>query len=292
MATYSRAIINNSIIVSAVNSADIIDKAIQLHCLSPVSADCLGRVLTVVALMGKQLKNSDDYLTAIISGGGPIGTITACADNNTVKGYVTNTVVDNMYDSNGRLDIASAVGKEGRLTVIKDIGLKQPYIGTSQLVSGTIAEDFANYFATSQQQPCALTVGLSLTKDGHCKSGGGVLVEVMPNCDEQLLSDVETVMYAMDEMSYQFDNSTARQVIERFFNRFEDVVFVEDSHIAYQCNCNRQKLATVVKGIGKQEAQSIVDEMGAIEIQCHFCNTKYTFSQQDIESIFNNDNQS
>ncbi len=287
MGSYARAILDNQIVISAVETADIVDKAIVYHGLSPISADALGRLLTVVALMSKTLKNDGDYLTANVAGEGILGTMTACGDNiGNVKGYVPNATADNIYDANGRLDVPTAVGKSGRITVIKDIGLKAPYVGTSEIVSGGIAEDFANYFATSQQQPCALTLGVSFNQDGTCKAGGGVLIEVLPSCSEQLLYDIETIVYAMDEMSYQFQDNTASQVIDRFFGKYgEALVYSEHSHCQYQCNCSTERIDKVIATIGRQEAQEIIDSSGIIEVQCHFCDKVYRYTQSDVDRI-------
>ena len=193
-------------------------------------------------------------------------------------------MAETVVKADGHLDVGSAVGKQGTLTVIKDIGVKQPYVGTSQLVSGEIAQDFAYYFADSEQQPCGVALGVGLNKK-RCTSAGGVWVQIMPNCPEELLSQVETVMYAMDEMSYQFEGSTAEDVIRRFFGRFE-LQITESCPVQYKCNCNRRKINRIVKGLGKDEALSIVDEMGQIEVCCHFCGKKYTYTKEQAEKLF------
>ena len=284
MSILTKAIIENSLIVSAIESRDLVNKAIKIHNLSPVAAAALGRALTMAALMGEELKNKEDYLTATIKGDGPLGTITVCADGNGhVKGTVTNPVVETLVRADGHLDVGAAVG-QGELTVIKDIGLKHPYVGTSRLVSGEIAADFAYYFATSEQQPCGVTLGVGL-QNGACKSAGGVFVQVMPGCDPQLLERVETIMYAMDEMSYQFDGSSAAQVINRFFGEFNPVFTVE-KQVSYKCNCKKSKIDRIVKGLRLQEAQDIINELGQIEVCCHFCGKKYVYTQQDVDKLF------
>ena len=285
MSVLTKAIIENSVVVSAVESKDIVNKAIRVHKLSPVAAVALGRALTMAALMGKELKNEQDYLTVTIDGGGPLGKITVCSDGlGHVKGSVDNPVVESITREDGRLDVGSAVGRDGQITVIKDIGMKQPYVGTSKLISGEIASDFAYYFATSEQQPCGITLGVGLDKR-RCKSAGGVFVQVMPNCPEELLFQLETVMYAMDEMSYQFDGSTAREVISRFFGQF-NLEFTEDAEISYKCNCGKRKINRVVKSLGKAEADSIVAELGKLEVCCHFCGKKYVYDQQAVDKLF------
>ena len=281
----TKAIIDNAVIVTAVETKDVVNKAIRLHDLSPVAGAALGRTLTMALMMGKELKNPTDYLTIKINGGGPLGQITVCADaKGNVKGMVDNPIVETKIADNGHLAVGEAGGHDGNLTVIKDLGMKQPYVGSSKLVSGEIAQDFAYYFATSEQQPCGVTLGVGLSKK-RCISAGGVFVQVMPNCDEQMLSRIETVMYAMDEMSYQFDHSTAKEVINRFFGQFNPQ-FTEECPVRYKCNCGKRKINKLVKSLGKDEAQSIIDEMGQIEVCCHFCNKKYVYDQQAVDKIF------
>ena len=285
MSVLTKAIIQNSIIVSAVETKDIVNKAIKLHNLSPIAAVALGRALTMAALLGKELKNEQDYLTVTIDGGGPLGKITVCSDAvGHVKGYVDNPNLDTILRQDGRLDVGTAVGRDGQLTVIKDIGMKQPYVGTSKLISGEIASDFAYYFATSEQQPCGVTLGVGLDKR-RAKSAGGVFVQVMPNCPSELLFQLETIMYAMDEMSYQFDGSTAKEVINRFFGQLEPV-FTEEVEISYKCNCGKRKIDRVVKSLGKDEANEIVAEIGKVEVCCHFCGKKYAYDQAAIDKLF------
>lgn len=282
----SKAIIENSITVSAVESKALVNKAIKVQNLSPVAASALGRTITVVALMGRELKNPSDYLTATVKGGGPLGTITACADGKGhVKGTVANPSLESTFKADGSLDVASAVGRDGELTVIKDIGLKQPYVGTCKLVSGEIARDFAQYFYTSEQQPCAVTLGVAFDKNGKCKSAGGVLVEVLPNCPNDLLDRVETILYAMDEMSWQFNGSTAREVIERFFGEF-NLVFAPDASVSYKCDCSTRKINRLIKGLGKDECNDIIAEQGQIEVICHFCGKKYVYDKTQVDVIF------
>ena len=284
---YAKALIDNAVIVSAVESKDIVNKAIKIHGLSPIAAVALGRALTMAALCGKELKNADDYMSATIDGGGALGKITVCADaKGRVKGDITNPVCETVLKADGSLDVGTAVGRSGSLTVVKDIGLKHPYVGTSELVNGEIAGDFAYYFAKSEQQPCGVTLGVGLdNKAARAKSAGGVFVQVMPNYPEDLLFRIETVMYAMDEMSYQFDGSTAREVITRFFGEFNPV-FVDESEVVYKCDCSKRKIDRVVKSLGKSEADSIVAENGQIEVCCHFCGKKYAYSQADVDKLF------
>ncbi|MBQ2711172.1 MAG: Hsp33 family molecular chaperone HslO [Clostridia bacterium] len=283
--TMVKAIINNAITVTAIESSALVQKAIKLHKLSPVAAIALGRALTMAALMSDDFKHTSDKLSATIKGGGPLGDITVAANGKgQVKGMVEHAVVQGTTNPDGTLNVGAAVGKNGTLTVIRDLGLKQNYGGTTRLISGEIAQDFAYYYAESEQQPCGITLGVGLDNKS-CKSAGGVFVQVMPNCPPDLLWRVETIMYAMDEMSYQFDGSTAKEVISRFFGEF-DLVFVDEKQITYKCGCSKRRMDNIIKSLGQEECQAILAEQGTIDIHCHFCNKTYTYTSEDVQSLF------
>lgn len=282
-----KAIIDNQITVLALNSTSSVNKAIKLHDLSPVAAAALGRTLTVTALMASGFKNPTDYVTAVVKGNGPIGSITACADGKgNVKGCVDNNAVETTLREDGHLDVGGAVGKTGKITVIKNIGLKQPYIGTSNLITGEIAEDFANYFAVSEQQPCAVSLGVKLAK-GKCVAAGGLLIQVLPQCGEELLSEVEKRAGMIKEISNSFYTTPdPRQVIDNIFGDLPDVVYALPSSVRYKCDCNISRIRRLVLSLGRQEAFDIVKEQGCIEVQCHFCGKKYRLEQQDVVQLF------
>lgn len=282
-----KAIIDNQITVLAVNSTATVNRAIKLHDLSPVAAAALGRTLTVAALMANSFKNPTDYLTAVVSGNGPLGSITACADGKgNVKGCVDNNAVDNALREDGHLDVGGAVGKVGKITVIKNIGLKQPYVGTCNLITGEIAEDFANYFYISEQQPCALSLGVKLQK-GKCIAGGGLLVQVLPQCSEELLAEVEKRAGRIGEISTQLqEKPDPKDVIDSIFGDMDNVVYTEPSTIKYKCDCSMARIKKLVVSLGKKEAHDIVAEQGFIEVQCHFCGKKYRLDEQAVNQLF------
>lgn len=286
MSTITKALIDDYVAVSAAETKDIVNKAIKIHDLSPVAAAAMGRTLTMAALMGRELKSEKDYLTVMIDGGGPLGKITVCADGKGhVKGDITNPVVETVLKADGHLDVGSAVGKNGTITVIKDLGLSKPYVGTASLYSGEIAEDFTCYFAESEQQPCGVALGVGLNKT-KCTSAGGIWVRILPGCPTELIDKIEPAVYAMDEMSYQFDGSTPEQVIKRFFGQF-GVQITESYEVSYKCNCNRRKIDGIVKSLGKSEAYSIIEEMGQIEVCCHFCGKKYVYDKDAVDKVYN-----
>ncbi len=282
-----KAILNNQVIISAVKSTTMVQKAIKMHDLSPVCSAALGRTITMGALMSAQLKNETDYLSATIKADGPIGSIVVCADGRgNVKGYCDNPHVETSFNDENHLNVGQAVGRNGQLTVVKNIGLKTPAIGTVKLVSGEIAQDFAQYYATSEQQPCAIALGVKLQK-GKCVSAGGVMIAPMPDCDPNLLYDIETVCYAMDEISYQYETQTAHEIITKFFSQLGELVFTETKQVDFKCDCSTKRIEKVILSIGKQEANEIIAQNGQVEVKCHFCNKNYVFDAEKIEKLFN-----
>ena len=283
-----KALLENQIAVYAVKTDSLVNSAIKKHNLSPVAAAALGRMLTVTALMGASLKNTSDYLTATLKGDGELGSLVCCADGRgLVKGYVDNPNVGHEIKDDGHLNVGLAVGKNGTLTVIKNIGLKTPYVGTSKLVSGEIAEDFAQYFVVSEQQPCSVALGVKLQK-GKCISAGGVIVQVLPNCDPALLFDVETVCYAMDEISYQFESQDAKQVIERFFSQLGHLEFEPSRYCSYRCDCTTRRIERLILTLGLEDALDVVEKIGYLEVGCHFCGKKYRYDKDQIIELFQN----
>lgn len=281
-----KAILDNQVVIAAVDSRAIVSRAIKLHDLSPLSAAALGRVLTITAIMGASLKNKQDYLTATVKGDGQIGSIVACSNSTgMVKGYCNNPHAENLFRNDKHLAVGEAVGKNGNLTVIKNIGMKTHAVGTVKLVSGEIAEDFAQYFAVSEQQPCAVSLGVLFRKN-KCVSSGGLTISPLPNCSKELLDKIETVCYALDEISYLFTLYDAHSLIEAYFAPLGKLVFEESKFYSYKCDCNRNRIEKVIISLGKTEAESIVEEVGFIEVACQFCGKKYLYDKTAVDALF------
>lgn len=287
---FNGLVCDGDIAVIVIKSTDIVNKAIGYFSLSPVAAAALGRTLSMTAIMGYQLKNSDDYLTVVINGGGPIGTITAtAAAGGNVKGYVDNPQTESFINDKGKLDVRRAVGTDGGMTVIKNIGLKEPYVGTSKLVSGEIAEDFANYFATSEQTPCGVALGVKIAPDGSCVSAGGVFATVLPGADEQSISRFEKVFSPLSNVSALMEGISAAEFADKVFGEL-GLKKLEEATCAYVCDCSREKIDKVLVSLQKSDIDELIAERGEIEVVCQFCNKKYIYTKEQAYKVCGFDN--
>jgi Disulfide bond chaperones of the HSP33 family len=273
-----------------INSTDIVNEAILLHNTSPVASAALGRTLTMASMMGTELKNDDDRLTVIINGGGEIGKITVCSDKTgDVKGYVTNPECETFTNSKGKLDVAKAVGKDGTLTVIKDMGLKEPFNASVQLVSGEIAEDFATYFLQSEQRATAVALGVLIDTDGRCLNAAGVFVQVLPFCSEENLSKLEKVIGALSGVSGEVQPQGIKDFIENAFGEF-NIEYLSELHTEYRCDCSYERVSRIVHNLGRKECDEMLEEFEAIEVCCEFCKRRYSFDRDAVDALLNTDN--
>lgn len=284
---------NGKISVICADTTNLVEKARKTHDLSPVVTAAFGRMLTITAIMGAEMKNIKDKLTIQIKGNGPIEMMVATTNNfPKVKGYVANPQVDIPLNEFGKLDVGGAVGYEGYINVIKDIGLKDPYIGISPLTSGEIADDFANYFVNSEQRNSVVALGVLVDKNG-VKSAGGYLINPMPDATEEEISQVEQAIFQAGAMSKMLDKRLTLKEIAQKITGDENVEIIEENITpTYQCDCSKEHMADSLATIGKEELQDIIETDEKAEIVCHFCNKKYQFSKQDLQEIIKNiDNQ-
>ncbi len=277
---------NKKIAVICADTTNLVEKARKTHDLSPVVTAAFGRMLTITAIMGAEMKNVKDKLTVQMKGNGPIEMMVATTNNfPKVKGYVINPQVDMPLNEFGKLDVGGAVGYEGYINVIKDIGLKEPYIGISPLTSGEIADDFANYFVNSEQRNSAVALGVLVDKNG-VKSAGGYLINPMPDATEEEISKVEQAIFKAGAMSKMLDEKLTLEEIAKRITGDEQVEIIEENITPiYQCDCSKEHMAGGLITIGKEELQNIIETDGQAELVCHFCNKKYEFSQNDLEEI-------
>lgn len=275
--------------VICANTTNLVEKARKIHDLSPVATAAFGRMLTITAIMGAEMKNLKDKLTVQIKGNGPIEMMVATTNNfPKVKGYVANPQVDMPLNEFGKLDVGGAVGYEGYINVIKDIGLKDPYIGIAPLTSGEIADDFANYFVNSEQRNSAVALGVLVDKNG-VKSAGGYLINPMPDAEEEEISKVEQGIFQAGAMSKMLDENLSLEEIAKRITGDENVEIIEENITPiYQCDCSKEHMAEGLATIGKEELQNIIESDGKAEIVCHFCNKKYEFSEEDLKEIIDN----
>ena len=277
---------NGKISITCINSTNLVEEARKIHDLSPVTTAAFGRLLTIVAVMGNEMKNEKDKLTVQVKGNGPIGTMLVTANNvPTVKGYVSEPRVDLPLNEFGKLDVGKAVGDAGYINVIKDIGLKEPYIGISPLVSGEIAEDFVNYFVNSEQRQSAVALGVLVDKNG-VKSAGGYLITPMPDAQEAEIGKVEQAIFKEGAISKMLDNNLSLQDIAKRVTGDEKIEILEDNIIPeYKCDCSKEHMKDALISIGKRDLEEILKEDGKLETMCHFCNKKYIFSKEALEKM-------
>ena len=276
-------IYNGYVSLSVLDTTEMVNDAIKIHNLSPLSAAALGRTLTACTFMASGLKNKTDKLSVTISGDGIGGKITVCGNGDLhMRGSIDNPNANLPLKSNGKLDVGGCVGKNGRLTVVRSMGLKEPYSGSSELVSGEIAQDFTAYYTFSEQQPTAMALGVKIGKDGSCVGAGGVVIQAMPGADDKDLIQCEEIINGLTNISTLIEQGSAESVLKEFFG---DVNFTEYNP-QYKCVCSREYVEGILVSLGKEEALDIIEKEGKIEVTCQFCPNKYVFLKEDIDKIF------
>lgn len=272
--------------VKCIDSKKMVEDARKVHDLSPTCTAALGRLLTISSLMGADLKNEDDAITIQIKGNGPIGMLTAVSKaNGDVKGYVQNPLVELPLNDIGKIDVSGAVGKSGMMYIIKDIGLKDPYVGMTPIVSGEIAEDFTNYFAKSEQTPSVVALGVLVDKNG-VKAAGGYQISLMPDCGEEEITKIEEAVSKADSISKMLDNNLSLDEIARTVTGDNNIELIEDFlKPEYSCDCSREKMERGLIAIGKKELEDIIKTDGKADLVCHFCNKEYHFNKEELEKL-------
>ena len=264
-------------------STRLVQEARDIHGLSNVATAALGRLLTGSSMMGAMLKNDDDSLTAYIKGGGPIGTILAVAKpDGTVKGYAGNGDVELPLRADGKLDVGGAVGKNGQLTVIKDLGLREPYIGTVNLVSGEIGEDLAMYFTASEQTPSLVSLGVLVSKD--VVAAGGLIVQVMPGCSDVALKSIEMSAPMFMNISSTFAEYGLEGTLGQLLGHLEPEI-TGRLMPRYICDCSRERFERGLISLGREELTSLIEENHGAEVNCQFCNRSYRFSEAQLRDL-------
>ena len=270
----------------AVTGKDMVERARQIHKTLPVATAALGRTLMAASMMGDMLKEKDGSVTLQIKGGGPLGAITAVSDSRgNPRGYLQNGQVDIPRKYQGKLDVGTAVGSSGSLTVMKDMGLKEPYIGSVQLVSGEIAEDITAYFVESEQVPTACALGVLVDKDQSVAAGGGYLVQLLPGADESVIQRLEESIARLGPVTDALHGGAdAVQLLERVLEGQEPEL-LERRPVAYKCYCSRERVSRAIISMGKEEMQSLIEEQGGAELTCQFCDKVYRFTKEDLQEL-------
>lgn len=278
---------NGGVVFCGVDSTEIVRTAEKLHTTSATCSAALGRLLTGVSLMGAMLKDDGDSITLRVSGGGPAGVVIACTDaHGNVKGCIDHPLVELPPKENGHLDVGGAVGKDGVLTVIRDNKLqKEPTVGQVPLVSGEIAEDVAQYFATSEQTPTVCGLGVLVNPDLTVNVAGGFLIEVLPFASDACIDTIEKNLKTLPPVTTMMTQGmTTDQIALRLLDGLEPNL-LDEGEVHYQCDCNRERTERVLKALGNQELTQLIAEGEPVEVNCHFCGKKYTFTPEELQQL-------
>ena len=279
---------NGRVSVTCADTTQLVEEARKIHDLSPVATAALGRLLTMGVIMASDLKSEKDNITLQIKGNGPIGKMVAVVNKNLgIKGTVDNPQVDAPLNEFGKLDVGGVVGHDGYLNVIKDIGLKEPYIGVVPISSGEIAEDFARYFTESEQVRSAVALGVLVDRNG-VKDAGGYLLTALPDATDEDITKIEKSIFEAGAMSKMLENKLSLLDIAKKVTGDKNVkVIEEDLHPVYKCDCSKEKIERALRALDKNELNKIIEEDGKAEIICHFCNKKYNFTKEELINIVN-----
>ena len=273
----------------AVSTRDLTERARQIHKTLPVATAALGRTLAAASMMGNALKGDGASVTLQIKGGGPLGKILAVSDNEgNVRGTVDDPAVDIPLRPDGKLDVGSAVGCDGTLTVIRDLNMKEPYVGSVGLLGGEIAEDLAAYFVESEQIPTACGLGVLVDRDQSVLAAGGYLIQLLPGAGEDIISKVEGgVMAAGSVTGLLRENDDPEAILRKVLSDF-DLDILEKSPVEYRCYCSRERMERALISLGPQQLESLIEEQGSAELRCQFCDNVQTFTRQQLEALLSN----
>lgn len=275
-----------AVMVSAVDSTDIVAKAEQIHSTSAVMTAALGRMLTAASMMGNMLKGEKSSISLKIDGGGPAGAITVAADSTgNVRGYAQNPVVEIPLKPNGKLDVSGAVGTDGNLYIVKDLGMKEPYNGFVPIISGEIAEDITSYYATSEQIPTVCALGVLVNPDLTVKKAGGYILQLLPFTEDEIITKIEQNLARVKPVTQLLDEGMDIEDIVRDVLQGFDVEVIYEQEVEYKCKCAKEKVEATLQGLGAKELSEMAADLPSVNVKCHFCNTTYFFTKNDIEKI-------
>ena len=269
----------------AANTKDLVEKARRIHNTSPIATAALGRLMTGTAMMGSMCKNDSDIVTVQIKGDGPMGGLVVTSDAKArVKGYVYNKDVMLPPNAQGKLDVGGAIGN-GVLTVIKDLGLKEPYSGQTNLITGEIAEDLTYYFASSEQIPTSVALGVLMNKENTVRQAGGFMIQMMPFAKEETISQIEENLKNITSVTDHLKKGeTPEQILEILLGNL-GLEITDTMPTRFYCNCSKERVEKAVISVGKKEIQDMIDEGKDIEVKCHFCNTAYKYTVDELKDI-------
>lgn len=281
-----RAIAGDGFIkMAAVSTRELTERARQIHTTLPVVTAALGRTMAAASILGNSMKVDDASLTVRINGGGPIGSIIVVSDSDgNVRGYPQNPHVDLPLRADGKLDVGGAVGKDGTLTLIRDLNMKEPYIGSTRLISGEIAEDFTAYLVESEQTPAACALGVLVDVDQSVIASGGYIVELLPGAPNELIDVLEQNIAKAGAITTMLAEGMLESVVERVLAGFEPKI-LEEQQVEYKCYCSREKVSGVLAGVGDEELADMEEKGEPVEVTCQFCDEVYVFSVEEIKAL-------
>ena len=276
---------NGQVRAFGVTSRELTETAKNAHDTSPVATAALGRLMSAAVMMGADLKGENDLLTLRMEGDGPMGGLLATADSHgNVKGYAFHPEVLLPPNARGKLDVGGALGA-GMLSVVKDIGLKEPYVGQTNLVSGEIAEDLTYYYATSEQIPCSIALGVLMNKDNTVRQAGGFMIQLLPGASDELIDRLEKRLGKLPSITALLDaGKTPEEILSGLLGDF-DLEILEKKPVQFHCDCSRERVERAIVSIGKKEIREMIEEGKPIEAGCQFCNKKYSFSVEELEEL-------
>jgi molecular chaperone Hsp33 len=271
---------------SAISAKMLVERARNIHTLLPVATAALGRALMAASMMGDALKEENGAVTLQIKGGGPLGTVLAVSDSaGNVRGYVNNPHVELMEKEPGKLDVGAAVGTDGTLTVVKDLGLKEPYVGSIGLFSGEIADDVAMYFVESEQIPTACALGVLVGVDQSVTSAGGYLIQLLPGADETVIEKIEAGVRRVGSVSQAIDGGMDAEALLRAVLSDFELEVLETHPVEYRCDCSRERVTRALISMGREELRDMIRDQGSAQLTCQFCDAVYDFSKEDLEKL-------
>ena len=280
-------LLNKTVKFMAISGTEMVETARELHSLNRVCTAALGRLLLAVSMMSARLKSETDSITVTFAGGGPAGNFTAVGHTGgIVKGCVTDPTVELPLNDAGKLDVRGAVGTAGEMRVIRDLSLKEPYIGRCALVSGEIADDFANYFLTSEQQPSLVYLGVRVEPaSGRVRSAAGLMLAPLPNCPDEDITRLEQIASEISMLSKHIDDGEdLRGALNKLFSDM-DLEITDELSPEYRCDCSRERLERVIISLGERELSEIIETDGKAELVCSFCQKKYVFTEDELRAL-------
>ncbi len=285
----TKAVTKNGLIrIYAVNSKNIVGAAQSYHQTLPLATAALGRLLTGATLMGSMMKEENSSLTLQMHGDGPLGRVLAVANSKgEVKGYVEEPIADLPLNSKGKIDVGGGIG-QGYLSVVKDLRLKEPYIGQVPIQTGEIGDDIAFYFAQSEQVPSLVALGVLVDRDYSVKQAGGFIVQIMPDCDEFNLHKFEKAAENITSVTSMLEKGLSNEELIREIMKDFEIDILENTNVAYVCDCSDERMRRGITSLGKREIQDIIDEQGEAEIVCQFCNKTYLYNKDELEKMRDN----